>query len=206
MSKIMVALIDIENEEGYLEYQNSVLPMFVEMGIEVLAVDDTPKAIEGNTRDQRMVVIKFEDEEAFYNWYDSPEYQKIKPGLSPAVWLIHNKFCNLELFGFSYFNSYFWLQMFVGTALVLKYLNFSYFESLILSTGLNLSLLDMIRTGNYGYIVGIVMVICLKNLSESKNETLNIILLSIVTFLKIQYILIISLFFILNKFLIVFFV
>lgn len=79
MSKIMVALIDIENEEGYLEYQNSVLPMFVEMGIEVLAVDDTPKAIEGNTRDQRLVVIKFEDEEAFYNWYDSPEYQKIKP-------------------------------------------------------------------------------------------------------------------------------
>ena len=49
MSKIMVAIIDIENEEGYLEYQNSVLPMFVEMGIEVLAVDDTPKAIEGNT-------------------------------------------------------------------------------------------------------------------------------------------------------------
>ena len=39
MSKIMVAIIDIENEEGYLEYQNSVLPMFVEMGIEVLAVD-----------------------------------------------------------------------------------------------------------------------------------------------------------------------
>ena len=133
------------------------------------------------------------------NIYDF-EYQKIKPGLSPAVWLIHNKFCNLELFGFSYFNSYFWLQMLVGTALVFKYLNFSYFESLILSTGLNLSLLDMIRTGNYGYIVGIVMVICLKNLSESKNETLNIILLSIVTFLKIQYILIISLFFILNKF------
>ena len=95
------------------------------------------------------------------NIYDF-EYQKIKPGLSPAVWLIHNKFCNLELFGFSYFNSYFWLQMFVGTALVFKYLNFSYFESLILSTGLNLSLLDMIRTGNYGYIVGIVMVICLK--------------------------------------------
>ena len=79
MSKIMVAIIDIENEEGYLEYQNSVLPMFVEMGIEVLAVDDRPKAIEGNTRDQRMVVIKFEDEEAFYNWYDSPEYKKIKP-------------------------------------------------------------------------------------------------------------------------------
>jgi len=72
MSKIMVAMINIEDEQGYLEYQNVVLPMFLEMGIEVLAVDDSPKAIEGETRDQRMVVIKFESDEAFYNWYDSP--------------------------------------------------------------------------------------------------------------------------------------
>ena len=40
------------------------------------------------------------------NIYDY-EYQKIKPGLSPIVWLIYNKFCNLQLFGFSYFNNYF---------------------------------------------------------------------------------------------------
>ncbi len=79
MSRIMVALIDIENEEGYLEYQNEVLPMFEKLNIEVLAVDDAPKAIEGDTRNQRMVVIKFDNEEAFYNWYDSPEYKKIKP-------------------------------------------------------------------------------------------------------------------------------
>tara|TARA_B100000900_G_C20061435_1_gene506109 strand:- start:33 stop:332 length:300 start_codon:yes stop_codon:yes gene_type:complete len=79
MSKIMVALIDIDNEQGYLEYQNTVLPMFQEMGIEVLAVDDSPKAIEGEQRNQRMVVIKFESEEAFYDWYDSDEYKKIKP-------------------------------------------------------------------------------------------------------------------------------
>ena len=79
MSRIMVALIDIENDEGYLEYQNEVLPMFEELNIEVLAVDDAPKAIEGDTKDQRMVVIKFDNEEAFYDWYDSPEYKKIKP-------------------------------------------------------------------------------------------------------------------------------
>tara|TARA_B100000674_G_C37892278_1_gene939588 strand:+ start:187 stop:474 length:288 start_codon:yes stop_codon:yes gene_type:complete len=75
----MVALIDIENEEGYLEYQNEVLPMFEKLNIEVLAVDDAPKAIEGDTKNQRMVVIKFDNEEAFYNWYDSPEYKTIKP-------------------------------------------------------------------------------------------------------------------------------
>ena len=50
MSKIMVAIIDIDNEQGYLEYQNTVLPMFEEMGIEVLAVDDSPKAIEDEVR------------------------------------------------------------------------------------------------------------------------------------------------------------
>ena len=79
MSKIMVAIIDIDDEQGYLEYQNSVLPMFEEMGIEVLAVDDAPKAIEGDSRNQRMVVIKFDDEKAFYDWYDSDDYNKIKP-------------------------------------------------------------------------------------------------------------------------------
>ena len=47
MSKIMVALIDIENKEGYKGYQDEVLPMFEDLGIDVLAVDDVPKAIEG---------------------------------------------------------------------------------------------------------------------------------------------------------------
>lgn len=79
MSKIMVAIINIENKNGYKEYQDSVLPMFEEMGIDVLAVDDAPQAIEGDTRNQRMVVIRFENEEAFKDWYESEDYEKIKP-------------------------------------------------------------------------------------------------------------------------------
>ena len=47
--------------------------MFLEMGIEVLAVDDSHKAREGETREQRMVVMTFESDEAFYNWYESAE-------------------------------------------------------------------------------------------------------------------------------------
>ena len=38
MSVIMVAIIDIEDEDKYLEYQNKVLPMFEELGVDVLAV------------------------------------------------------------------------------------------------------------------------------------------------------------------------
>ena len=45
----------------------------------MLAVDDEPKVIEGEERNQRMVVIRFEDEKAFNDWYESEDYKKIKP-------------------------------------------------------------------------------------------------------------------------------
>ncbi len=79
MSVIMVAIIDIEDEDKYLEYQNKVLPMFEELGVDVLAVDDSPKAIEGEARNQRIVVLRFADEKGFYGWYESAAYKGIKP-------------------------------------------------------------------------------------------------------------------------------
>ncbi len=79
MSLIMVAIISIKDEDKYLEYQNKVLPMFEELGIEVLAVDDSPKPIEGETRSQRIVVLRFADKEEFNSWYESEAYKAIKP-------------------------------------------------------------------------------------------------------------------------------
>ena len=79
MSLIMVAIISIKDEDKYLEYQNKVLPMFEELGIEVLAVDDSPKPIEGETRSQRIVVLRFADEQEFNSWYESESYKAIKP-------------------------------------------------------------------------------------------------------------------------------
>ena len=79
MSVIMVAIISIEDEDKYLEYQNKVLPMFEELGVDVLAVDDSPKSIEGEARNQRIVVLRFPDEEGFYGWYESEAYKAIKP-------------------------------------------------------------------------------------------------------------------------------
>ncbi|SVA21940.1 uncharacterized protein METZ01_LOCUS74794 [marine metagenome] len=79
MSLIMVAIISIKDDDKYLEYQNKVLPMFEELGIEVLAVDDSPKPIEGETRSQRIVVLRFADKEEFNSWYESEAYKAIKP-------------------------------------------------------------------------------------------------------------------------------
>ena len=79
MSLVMVAIISIKDDDKYLEYQNKVLPMFEELGIEVLAVDDSPRPIEGETRRQRIVVLRFADKEEFNSWYESEAYKAIKP-------------------------------------------------------------------------------------------------------------------------------
>ena len=137
-------------------------------------------------------------QDAKVNIYDF-EYQKIKPGLSPLIWLIYNKICNFSVGGFSYLNIYFWIQMFFGTALVIKYFNFSILECICLSTGLNLSMLAMVRTGNYGYIFAIIMAIALRNLLQGHRVNINIVLLAVITFFKLQYLVVIFLFLILQK-------
>ena len=75
----MVAIISIEDESKYLDYQEGVLALFEETGVDVLAVDDAPVAIESETRSQRMVVLRFADEDDFNAWYQSDAYALIKP-------------------------------------------------------------------------------------------------------------------------------
>ena len=132
------------------------------------------------------------------NIYDF-EYQKIEPGLSPLIWLVYNKICNFNFLGFSYLNIYYWIQMFFGLLLILFHFEFSIMECICLATGLNLSLLHMIRTGNYGYIFAILMAISLRNLAKRKSINLNIALLAVITFFKLQYLIVIFLFLLLQK-------
>ena len=42
----------------------------------VLAVDDAPRAIEGEWHGDRVVILEFDDEASFQDWYDSPAYQE----------------------------------------------------------------------------------------------------------------------------------
>ena len=65
MSVIFVAMVTIENKQQFVEYQTAVLPNLAENRIGVLAVDDAPVAFEGETRKQRMVVLKFRNDDHF---------------------------------------------------------------------------------------------------------------------------------------------
>ena len=60
---------------------NEYLPKAVETlepyDIEILAVDQDYELVEGNTSDDRMVILKFASKEEALKWYNSPEYQAI---------------------------------------------------------------------------------------------------------------------------------
>ena len=44
---------------------------------EILVVDQNAELVEGQTEDNRMVILKFKSREEARKWYDSPEYQAI---------------------------------------------------------------------------------------------------------------------------------
>jgi uncharacterized protein (DUF1330 family) len=64
----------IENREKFDEYVALASPTLVEHKARLLALDETPAIIEGSIDYPRTVVLEFESEQAFYDWYDSPEY------------------------------------------------------------------------------------------------------------------------------------
>jgi len=44
----------------------------------LVTLDGNPIAIEGNPHGSRVAIFEVEDDAAFRNWYDSPEYQELR--------------------------------------------------------------------------------------------------------------------------------
>ena len=64
----------IEDREKFDEYIAQATPTLIEHKAKLLALDETPAVIEGTIDYPRTVILEFESEQAFYDWYDSPEY------------------------------------------------------------------------------------------------------------------------------------
>ena len=77
MSFYFVANINIEDQLEYEKYVNEVDKVFSKFDGKYLVVDDKPKILEGNWDYSRVVIIEFETETDFNNWYNSKEYQEI---------------------------------------------------------------------------------------------------------------------------------
>ena len=72
-----VANIRIKDEAEYQKYIKDVDEVFSKFNGKYLAVDNSPKLLEGNWDYTRNVIISFESKEDFEQWYYSEEYQSI---------------------------------------------------------------------------------------------------------------------------------
>ena len=72
-----IAQINIHDPKTYQQYVEGFYEVFNRYQGEVVLVDDNPKAIEGTLQYNRIVVIRFPNENELHRWYDSPEYQQL---------------------------------------------------------------------------------------------------------------------------------
>jgi uncharacterized protein (DUF1330 family) len=77
MCYYFVANIKIHDKDEYQIYVDKVDEVFSKYKGKYLAVDDTPKILEGNWNYTRAVIIEFKTESDFNNWYYSKDYQEI---------------------------------------------------------------------------------------------------------------------------------
>ncbi len=78
MSVYFVVQEEVKDQEGLEEYMKAAKSSTLGRG-RALAVDNDVLAVEGEWHGSRLVILEFEDEEAFREWYESPDYQNALP-------------------------------------------------------------------------------------------------------------------------------
>ncbi|HJM21268.1 MAG TPA: DUF1330 domain-containing protein [Acidimicrobiales bacterium] len=78
MSVYFVVQEEVHDPDGLEDYMRAARASSLGRG-RALIVDNDVTPIEGNWHGSRLVVLEFEDENAFREWYDSPEYQAALP-------------------------------------------------------------------------------------------------------------------------------
>ncbi len=79
MTLYLLGVVQREDPDIYAKYEEGAYESLVKYGVEPMAVDDSPFALEGSLPGGRVVLLRFRDREHLDSWYKSPEYQKVKP-------------------------------------------------------------------------------------------------------------------------------
>lgn len=77
MAFYAICTYDIADAKGYEPYVPSVMPILQKHGAEVIAADFSAQALEGQPPSVQ-VILKFADKETALNWYNDPEYTRVK--------------------------------------------------------------------------------------------------------------------------------
>jgi uncharacterized protein (DUF1330 family) len=77
MSAYIVAQIQIEDREGYSNYEAGFMAIFAQFNGKMLSVDESPTLLEGSWNYTRTVLIEFPSSADVNTWYHSDEYQAL---------------------------------------------------------------------------------------------------------------------------------
>lgn len=85
VATFLFGAIDIDDRQTYSLYEQGANGSIAGANVQLVAVDDAPALIEGALPGQRIVCLRFEDEDALQAWYNSDAYQAaMKHRLSSA--------------------------------------------------------------------------------------------------------------------------
>lgn len=92
MGVYVIAQISITDRNAYNKYQAGFLDVFAKFKGQLLAADENPQIFEGEWDKEKVILMKFPDENAFREWAFSAEYQEIakdrKAGSNGVVLLV----------------------------------------------------------------------------------------------------------------------
>ena len=92
MSVYAIAQLRITDRAAYDRYQAKFMGVMKRYNGRVLAADESPRIVEGTWDRDKVVLLSFQDEAAFRQWAESPEYQEIskdrKVGSEAVVLLV----------------------------------------------------------------------------------------------------------------------
>jgi uncharacterized protein (DUF1330 family) len=77
MSALFIAISKITDRDQLNQYLAGAPASMAGRSVEVLAFTETAETIEGEAPGGRVVVLRFPDQAAAKEWYDSPEYQAV---------------------------------------------------------------------------------------------------------------------------------
>jgi uncharacterized protein (DUF1330 family) len=70
---------DVRDADEYARYQSEAGGSLKGLPFQLLALDSTTTPLEGDRAGHQTVILAFDSEEAFRDWYDTPDYQAAIP-------------------------------------------------------------------------------------------------------------------------------
>ena len=92
MTVYAIAQLKFTDRNTYDRYQAAFMEVFLRHSGTMLAADEAPQIVEGQSDREKVVLMEFPDERAFREWADSPDYQRIskdrRAGADTVVFLV----------------------------------------------------------------------------------------------------------------------